>query len=133
MFRLFSGKDSLDEFIENIKEYTTDSLFYKWLTDNKVTLYPENHKICMQNLAVNGLIVLENTADKKIFLKNINDDIDYAKFDFITPIDNNNSELEYSKENFVSLASKLETSNFTSFIKSLNEIILSHINFKEKY
>jgi len=130
MFRLFSGKDSFEEFIDDIDDYPNDSLFYKWIKNNQVTLYPENHKICMQNLAVNGLIVLENRTDKKIFIKSLNDDINASMFDFITPLESSNGEFEYLKEDFYLMNDKLDTTNFTKFITSLNNKITKHEKFK---
>nr|WP_321227674.1 reverse transcriptase domain-containing protein [uncultured Psychroserpens sp.] len=131
MFRLFSGKDSFEEFVDNIDDYPNDSLFYKWLINNQVTLYPKDHKICMQNLAVNGLIVLENKREKKIFIKSLNDDIDSSMFDFITPLESDNGEFEYLKEDFESINDKLESTSFTKFIISLNNKITKHEKFKE--
>tara|TARA_R110001592_G_scaffold119760_3_gene323192 strand:+ start:278 stop:5869 length:5592 start_codon:yes stop_codon:yes gene_type:complete len=133
LFRLFSEKDSFEEFIKNIDDYSNDSLFYKWIKNNQVSLYPENHKICMQNLAVNGLIVLENTTEKKIFIKNLNDDINDSMFDFITPLESSNGEFEYFKKDFILFNDKLDSSCFVKFITSLNNKITKHEKFKETY
>jgi hypothetical protein len=133
MFRLFSGKDSFDEFIDDIDVYKNDSLFYKWLKNKQVTLYPEDHKICMQNLAVNGLIVLENSRDKKIFIKSLNDDIDSSMFDFIKPLESDKGEFEYSKEDFDLINEKLESTSFAKFITSLSSKITKHEKFKEDH
>lgn len=133
MFRLFSGKDSFDEFIDDIDVYNNDSLFYKWLKNKQVTLYPEDHKICMQNLAVNGLIVLEDRREKKMFIKSLNDDIDSSMFDFITPLVSDNGEFEYLKGDFDLISDKLESTSFAKFITSLNNEITKHEKFKENH
>jgi hypothetical protein len=133
MFRLFSGKDSFDEFIDEIDVYKNDSLFYKWIKNNQVTLYPEDHKICMQNLAVNGLIVLENRRDKKIFIKSLNEDLDSSMFDFIKPLESDKGEFEYLKEDFELINEKLESTSFAKFITSLNSKITKHEKFKEDH
>ncbi|PPK94008.1 reverse transcriptase (RNA-dependent DNA polymerase) [Nonlabens xylanidelens] len=133
MFRLFSGKDSFDEFIDDIDVYKNDSLFYKWLKNKQVTLYPEDHKICMQNLAVNGLIVLENRREKKIFIKSLNDDIDPSMFAFIKPLESDKGEFEYSKEDFELIHEKLESTSFAKFITSLSSKITKHEKFKKDY
>ncbi len=133
LYLLFSKRENLDSFLDDINDYTDDSLFFKWLQDKDVCLYPENHKVSMQNLAVNGLIVLENKTLSKIFIKSINREINHVQFDFISCSDKKNNEFEYPKEQFTSLDDKLDKSHFVSFLKSLAKKIKKHMDFKEKY
>lgn len=133
LFLLYSKKGDLSDFLENITNFSDESLFYQWLQNTNVNIYPKDHNICMQNLAVNGLIVLENKTDNKIFIKSINKEIDHTKFDFIKCSNNKNNEFEYSKVGYTSLNSVLDKSNFVAFLKSLAKEIEKHQKFKKDY
>lgn len=133
LYLLYSRRENLESFLEKITEYTHDSLFYSWLQNKDVSLYPESHKVSMQNLAVNGLIVLENRTENKIFIKSINNEINHTQFDFIRPSSIENCEFEYQKEQFTILDDKLDKSHFVPFLNSLSKKIKKHQEFKEKY
>jgi len=133
LFLLFSDKENLNDFFENIAEDTKDSLFYKWIQNESVSLYPKDHNVCMQNLAVNSLIVLENIGENKIFIKGVNKRIEADKFHFVTPLNINNNEFEYVKEEFKPLEEQLDSANFINFISSLNDKINKHKEFRNAY
>ncbi|WP_461641110.1 reverse transcriptase domain-containing protein [Labilibaculum euxinus] len=133
LFLLFSQMDNFASFLSNITSFSDNSLFYSWLKDSNVELYPKSHKICMQNLAVNGLIVLENNTLQKIFIKSVGCDISSPKFDFIECSEIKNNELEYSKGNFTSFGNHFKSTDFVSSITLLSELIGKHDKFKETY
>lgn len=133
LFLLFSKSENLDNFLLNIDSFSDDSLFYSWLKNENVKLYPKNHNICMQNLAVNGLIVLENIANNKMFIKSINGKIDTEKFDFIECENCDNNEFEYPKDGFSILDGKIDKTDLVNFLISLSAKIKKHEAFKNNY
>ena len=135
LFLLFSNKDTLAQFRDNMDDHITDSLFYKWIQNESVELYPDGHRVCMQNLAVNGLIVLENKAENKIFIKGVNRTLEANKFNFITPIPHNldDNEFEYVKEGFTPIDDELDKSTFVNFLISLNDKIQKHAKFRTEF
>lgn len=67
--------DKKDEVIDR------DTLFGEWLFSPQTRLYPSSRDICVRNLALNGLIVLEN--DHEIFIKNINGHLQHDHFSYL--------------------------------------------------
>jgi len=111
---------------------TQDSLFFTWIGDKNAILYPESDEICLKNIALNGLIVLKN--NNKIFVKNVYDNIETEKFDYLK-IDTSyaqKAEIEYEipAEN---LSLQLNSDNFYQFIKNLSTILERHSEFSKKY
>jgi len=113
--------------------YDKDSLFYKWIEDASVNLYPDNDEqdICLKNIALNGLIILKK--ENKIFLKNLNKEIDFQKFDYLKISNNSNGqEVEFEFDNSC-LSDKLFNTNLFQVLKNINQIITAHKSFTEKF
>lgn len=128
---LFSKDRNLEFFSKPGEEFIDDSLFGKWLKDSSVSLYPLEDHICLKNLALNGLIVLENKEN--LFIKNIAGPVDVSKFDYL-PISNqpNSQEIELEKStNVVCIYQPFE--NFTNLIKSVYTHINSANEFMQKF
>lgn len=131
---LFSKRKKENDliFLEGLS-YDKDSLFYNWIKDSSVNLYPDNDEvdICLKNIALNGLIILKK--GNKIFLKNLNKEIDFLKYDYLN-ISNKTTdqEIEFEFENSC-LSDKLFNDNLFQVLKNINEIINEHKYFKEKY
>ncbi|MFA8437049.1 MAG: reverse transcriptase domain-containing protein [Marinifilaceae bacterium] len=131
LFLLFSLKDNLNGFISNTQDYKPDSLLYDWLINRNVKLHPNSHDICMQNLALNGLIVLENNSAKKLFIKSLGNKLDEKKFEYLNCSIQDNNEFEYSIDEFISVNNILDQSDLVSFLITLNQLIVIHQKFKE--
>ena len=119
-----------NDVLENIN--INDSLFFKWLSNNNINLFPDIDDICLKNIALNGLIVLKN--ENEIFVKNIYADTITTKYDYLN-IDKkyqNENEIEYSI-NPEKIKNSLNQANFIEFIKSFNEIIIAHEKFRKDY
>lgn len=131
---LFAQKqNNLNGFSPGIKGLPNNSLFLKWLTNPNASLYPNNHNVCIQNLALNGLIVLQDTTAQKIFIKSISKDIKPGKYEFIEYSEFNNNEFEYSTNEYSNIKSEMNTSNLIGFMTSLVREIEKHDKFKDTY
>ncbi|UUF15220.1 MULTISPECIES: reverse transcriptase domain-containing protein [Flavobacterium] len=114
-------------------EEDEDSLFLKWVNDSSVDLFPHVHdiNICLKNIALNGLIVLKKS--NKFFIKSVNKDIDFLKYDYLNIIQkDNNKEVEYEFE-ISCLSEKLRDNSLLAVLQNINNIILEHKLFAEKY
>jgi len=135
---LFSkGKinNNLSEFKKILREIEKDgnSLFLKWVNDSSVDLFPEVREIdvCLKNIALNGLIVLKKA--NKFFVKSINKDIDFLKYDYLNIIGKPvNKEVEYEFE-ISCLSEKLYNNSLLIVLQNINNIIVEHNKFSEKY
>ncbi len=113
-------------------ETDDDSLFYKWIKDPSVDLFPqvEEANVCLKNVALNGLIVL--SKGNEIFIKSLNKDLDTRKYEFLNISSENGKEFVYEYE-FSCLTNKLNSSSLLGVLKNLTEIIDRHHFFIEKY
>lgn len=126
-----SGTDHFkDDVLKNID--VTDSLFFKWISNTNTTLYPDIEDICLKNIALNGFIVLKN--NNTFFVKDIYDNTITSKYNYLNIDDQylGGKEIEYNLKP-ERIKDKLKKTNFNDFIKSLNKIIVSHKNFKDKF
>ncbi|QKJ32869.1 hypothetical protein HQ865_24970 [Mucilaginibacter mali] len=128
---LFSKEIKLENFSTEDKSYMdTNSLFGKWLLDGNVKLYPVKDNICVKNLALNGLIVLEN--DSHIFVKSINQIGDLKRFDYlqIDP-EYNNNEVEIAKSELLDLYNR--SLSFKQFLEKVRTFVQNAATFMDKY
>lgn len=128
---LFSKEITLENFSTDDKSYMeVNSLFGKWLLSKEVKLYPAQDNICIKNLALNGLIVLEN--DSHIFIKSVNTKCDIRKFDYLKLPDNiHDNEIELTKTNKTSLYAR--SSSFIEYLQKVAAFITIATTFKENY
>ncbi|NOU19133.1 MAG: hypothetical protein HOO91_16370 [Bacteroidales bacterium] len=129
------AKDHVNKFKDynkNISQYVENtSLFYKWVKNPNVNLYPQNDNICLKNIALNGLIVLY-TQDN-IFVKSINKELQHSKYSYIS-IQNSftNNEIEYENAG-TRLDTELFSENFFDVIIKLSKIIKNHQEFSSLF
>ena len=118
-------KNNISEYIEN------KSLFYKWVDDPDVKLYPQNEGICLKNIALNGLITL--ISKNKIFVKSISNELQYKKYDYIDILDSyENNEIEYNIPGST-ISAELKHDNIIDVVVELSSLIKKHEEFKTKY
>ncbi len=109
-----------------------DSLFFNWISNNNVRLYPDMDDICLKNIALNGLIVLKN--ENTFFVKDIYDGSITSKYNYLKVDEKYQSRNEIEYEVIPErIKDILKKSNFNEFIKSFNEIIIAHEKFKKDY
>ena len=118
-------KSNISEFIEN------EFLFYKWVDDLDVKLYPQNEGICLKNIALNGLITL--ISNNKIFVKSISNELQYKKYDYLDILDSfDNNEIEYNIPDST-ISAELKHDNIIDVVVELSTLIKKHEEFKIKY
>lgn len=137
LLMLLFAKDKTNHFLDfrkSIAEYIDDkeSLFYKWVIDPNVQLYPQDDDICLKNIALNGLIVLK--TNDKFFVKSINTNLLFDKYDYITNAvePNDAQEIEYSLKNDF-LMDSFNNKSIVEAICLLSSLIKEHETFKDKY
>lgn len=119
-------RDSISEFIED-----KQSLFYNWVTDKNVNLYPVKDEICLKNIALNGLIVLKKSDS--IFVKSINKKLQFDKYDYLKIKANNDiQEVEYSIVQDT-LEEQLVGKSVTEILCSMSNLIKKHSLFMLHY
>lgn len=134
---LLFAKDKTNEF-ENYRGKISplidnkDSLFYNWVTNQNVQLFPITDDICLKNIALNGLIVL--SMSDKIFIKSINTKLDFSKYSYVECNDNanENQEIEY-KISHDYLDKHINGKSVIDIVRNLSKIILDHNVFKDQY
>lgn len=136
LLMLLFAKDKASDFKDfrnSINQYIeTDSLFYKWVNDINVSLYPQDDEICLKNIALNGLIVLKKSD--KLFVKSINKKLKLDFYDYleISETVNINQEAEYECGNEI-LENKIVGKNIYFTLQNMYMIIQEHQKFIEKY
>lgn len=137
LLMLLFAKDKANDFLDfrkNIAQYieNKESLFYNWVINPNVSLYPQEDEVCLKNIALNGLIVLKTTD--KFFVKSINKKISFNKYDYITSDvkPNEAQEIEYPlKTDF--LTDTFISKSIVDVICLLSELIKEHEAFKDKF
>jgi len=119
-------RNSITQYIDN------ESLFYRWVNDVNVSLYPQDDEICLKNIALNGLIVLKKSD--KLFVKSINKKLKLDAFDYlnINSTVNAAQETEYELGDEV-LENKIHATDIWQILKNIHEIIEKHQRFITQY
>jgi len=126
---LLFAKDKENKFVDfrdNISKFIEDkeSLFYNWVTDPNVNLYPIEDEICLKNIALNGLVVLKR--EDSIFVKSINKELQFNKYDYLNiKGDFNAQEVEYSIEQ-TTLEETLSGKSVAEILYSMASIMKEH-------
>jgi hypothetical protein len=114
---LFAGDRTAEVFTKPGEDFIDDSLFGKWLKDPDVRLYPIADHICLKNLALNGLIILE--SNETIFIKDVAKSVDLEVFNYLPVANDPHSvEVELTKGTDTAAIYK-KFVDFTSFIKAV--------------
>lgn len=109
-----------------------DTLFAEWLFNSKTELYPRDKDICVKNLALNGLIVLQN--DDQIFIKNINGHLSYQQFPYLQVQDkNDDSEIVISKEGMNPLPIYQSSEDLVALVVKIGLQIQADIAFRDTF
>lgn len=127
------NQDDFNDILPSITTSSDNLLFIQWLQNGNVSLYPKEHNKCIQNLALNGLIILQNNTENKIFIKSIGKVINPDKYKFIEASEVQNNEFEYSIKGYVPINSQLNKSDLVSFLESLVRQIEIDETFKNNY
>lgn len=109
-----------------------DTLFAEWLFDPKTELYPKEKDICVRNLALNGLIVLEN--DSEIFVKNINGHLEHDHYSYLqVTAKNDDSEIVVSKDGMNPLPIYEAASNLVELAVKIGQQIQADTAFRDSF
>lgn len=122
-------EEMVDKKDELIKQ---DTLFAEWLFHAKTELYPREKDICVRNLALNGLIVLQN--DEQIFVKNINGHLEHQQYPYLqveAKIDD--SEIVISKDGMNPLPIYETNRDLVELVVKMGEQIEADTAFRDTF
>jgi hypothetical protein len=125
---LFSKKVAAEDFNTDAMQFLDpDSHFGDWLKSPNARLYPDTDHLCVKNLALNGIIVLENSTH--LFVKKISSNVNLDAFAYL-PIDYKykDEELEIKKGDKLNLYEP--TSNLRQYLINLSQFIIDGQEFK---
>ncbi|GAA4084176.1 hypothetical protein GCM10022392_01070 [Mucilaginibacter panaciglaebae] len=128
---LFSEREQLTEFSADIAAFIEDkTIFGNWLNDPNVKLYPIDDHICIKNLALNGLIVLEKDGD--FFVKQVGGNLEIELFNYLDVLESNGSSEAVIKQSAV-LPFINPTLNFLDCLKKLALLVKSAEDFRSTF
>ncbi|QMV67136.1 hypothetical protein HS960_05465 [Sphingobacterium paramultivorum] len=120
-------KKKLGEKVEDSEK----SILQKWVANEYSTLYPENSRIFLRNISLNGLIALKCGAE--FFVKNINNISLTTKYAYIDKHTSESYENVYQVDQTLLSESFTNLKNLSNVLNKLNQVFIDHKKFKTNY